>query len=124
MNPRILAPCLLVALAALPASATHGDHDVAVSNFEFTDAESGDATTRVPVGATVTWTWVSGTHSVTSGAHPALDPLVGAGFDSGNRATPLPDEEPVTFSRTFTQPGAYPYYCKLHAGMRGVVVVG
>ena len=28
-----------------------------------------------------------------------------------------------TFTLTFTEPGAYPYVCNIHPGMRGVIVV-
>jgi plastocyanin len=69
----------------------------------------------VPVGATVTWTWVSGFHSVTPTGTPSF---------TGNGG---PVSAPNTFSQTFTTPGTYLYYCVVHgtptAGMRGTIVV-
>ncbi|HET7048769.1 MAG TPA: hypothetical protein VFI54_10925 [Solirubrobacteraceae bacterium] len=41
-----------------------------------------------------------------------------AGADSG-----LPVGRPAPFKLTFTKPGTYVYYCDLHYGMRGIVVV-
>ncbi len=78
------------------------------------DSNFDPATITVAVGDTVTWT-VSSTmpHTVTAD---------GGGFDSG------PLGEGDTFSFTFEEPGAYPYYCLFHGGpggvgMSGVVVV-
>jgi plastocyanin len=73
------------------------------------------ASLTVPVGATVTWTWVSGFHSVTPTGTPSF---------TGNGG---PVSAPSTFSQTFTTPGTYLYYCVVHgtptAGMRGTIVV-
>jgi plastocyanin len=72
------------------------------------------ASLTVPVGATVTWTWVSGFHSVTPTGTPSF---------TGNG----PVSAPTTFSQTFTTAGTYLYYCLVHgtptAGMRGTIVV-
>jgi plastocyanin len=69
----------------------------------------------VPAGATVTWTWVSGFHSVTSTGTPSF---------AGNGG---PVASPSTYSQTFTTPGTYLYYCVVHgtptAGMRGTITV-
>jgi plastocyanin len=68
----------------------------------------------VKVGTTVTWTNEDPTsHTVTSGTRGNPSGL----FDSGDVAPG------ATFSFTFTQPGTYDYYCKIHSGMDGVVVV-
>ncbi len=66
----------------------------------------------VPVGSTVTWVDVSGTHTTTS-----YDGL----WDSGARRLDVGE----TYSYTFNQPGVYRYYCVPHEdqGMIGTVVV-
>jgi plastocyanin len=73
------------------------------------------ANITVPVGATVTWTWVSGFHSVTPTGAPSF---------TGNGA---PVSAPATFSQTFAAPGTYLYYCLVHgtpsSGMRGTIIV-
>ena len=66
-------------------------------------------TTRVAAGATVIWRNTSDIpHTVT-----------GNGFDSGTIAPG------ASYSRTFTQPGSYSYWCTPHrqAGMVGTVLV-
>lgn len=69
----------------------------------------------IPVGTTVTWRWVGGSHDVTPTGNPAF-----AGSGS-------PVSAPHTFSHTFSSPGTYLYFCTVHgspnAGMRGTVVV-
>jgi plastocyanin len=59
-------------------------------------------TVTIKVGETVEWVWVSGTHSVTSGSSCTAD----GKFDSANHATPY------TYTRTFTETGTFPYFCK------------
>jgi plastocyanin len=69
----------------------------------------GPGTVRVAAGATVTWRNTSDIpHTVT-----------GDGFDSGLIAPG------ASYSRTFTQPGSYSYWCTPHrqAGMVGTVLV-
>ncbi|HZR97217.1 MAG TPA: plastocyanin/azurin family copper-binding protein [Chloroflexota bacterium] len=69
------------------------------------------AAITVPVGTTVSWADVSGTHTTTS-----YDGL----WDSERRL-----QVGETFSYTFDQPGVYRYYCRPHenSGMIGTVVV-
>jgi len=63
--------------------------------------------TQVPVGATVTWTWVgSSTHNVTF-----------TDASSGDKTTGQ------SFSRTFSSAGTFNYRCTLHGGMTGAVIV-
>lgn len=58
-------------------------------------------------GGTVTWKQRdSDRHTVT-----------GAGFDSGELS------QGKTFNHTFGEPGVYEYRCKLHAAMRGKIIV-
>jgi plastocyanin len=68
----------------------------------------------VAVGTTVVWTNEDPTsHTVTSGTRGNPSGL----FDSGDVA---PGQ---TFSFTFNEPGTYDYYCKIHGGMDGVIIV-
>lgn len=110
-----------------------------VSGFGVTElAEAPEVT--VKVGESVRWTWNSAhCHSVTSRARgQGSAPLFDSGFhypttppDSPNvsdqaLAYPLLDEDPsLSYTRTFTTPGTYEYYCVHHAsiGMVGVVTV-
>lgn len=81
--------------------------DVAVSDNQFTPAA-----VDVAVGATVAWTWASGsaTHNVTFSGGPAAVATI-ANRNSGGE------------SRTFNTVGTYPYRCTLHAGMSATVTV-
>jgi plastocyanin len=62
-------------------------------------------------GDTVTWTWKSNDHSVTSGTPGAPTGL----FDSGIK------NSGATFSRTFTDPGTISYYCLPHGACCGMI---
>jgi len=81
----------------------------------------GPDNVSIRVGQTVTWRNTSiVTHSVTAdparSPKAALPPGVPA-FDSGDvRAGEV-------FSRTFTVPGTYRYYCTHHDGMVGTITV-
>jgi len=69
---------------------------------------------EVPVGTKVVWTNGDAIeHSVTSG----VPGTPGGAFDSGFFT------EGQTWSFTFDEPGEYPYFCKRHNFMRGVVKV-
>ncbi len=77
---------------------------IRIENFQF-----APATVTVTVGTTVTWKNDDGTlHTVTS----ATKVFSSAGLDEGG-----------VFSYTFTSPGTYTYYCKLHPHMTGTIVV-
>ena len=101
------------AAAALPAAASQSQSKVAVAgqtlqaaidNFAFTPKEM-----TVPVGATVQWTNKDDIpHTVTS------DSKV---FESSILDTNQ------TFQFIFTKPGKFPYFCKLHPHMTGVITV-
>lgn len=87
-----------------PKPATGATVSVSIKNMAF----SPD-TLRIKTGTTVTWMNNDGmTHTVTS--NTSL-------FDSGNLAAGL------SFQYTFNAAGTFTYYCVIHAGMRGVVVV-
>ncbi|HYM14028.1 MAG TPA: plastocyanin/azurin family copper-binding protein [Dehalococcoidia bacterium] len=106
-----------IVMALIPAghdarAATAG---VTVADFSFTDAASGTLTTTISAGDSVLWTWAGGTHSVTADGGSFDDPA-GSSKSSG------------TFSHTFTTPGTYAYYCRIHGapggvGMHGIIVV-
>ena len=76
---------------------------ITVSNNRF-----DPATTTVPPGTTVTWTWAQGSasHNVT--------------FDDGTKS---PTQPAGTYARTFASAGSYPYQCSIHAGMTGTITV-
>ena len=94
----------------VPVSVVDSGHVlVAIDNFLF-----APESISVANGATVTWVNCepAGTepHTTTSAAST---PLWDSGeFPSGDR-----------YSRTFSTPGVYPYFCTSHSGMNGVVVV-
>jgi plastocyanin len=69
----------------------------------------------IHAGDTVQWNWGEQTHSVTSGSNGVADGL----FDTGNHPSPF------TFSFTFTNPGKYDYFCRIHyaMAMTGIVRV-
>jgi plastocyanin len=76
--------------------------EVAVENFRFVPASI-----TVRVGDTVRWKLESGTHTTTSSTG-----VWDSDFAGGDR-----------FSFTFGQPGTYAYFCEIHPGMQGTVVV-
>ncbi len=69
---------------------------------------------EVPAGTTVVWTNGDAIeHSVTNGVPGSP----GGAFDSGFFT------EGQTWSLTFTEPGEYPYFCRRHESMKGMVKV-
>jgi plastocyanin len=79
---------------------------VTIENFTFEPREL-----TISVGATVTWKNADDIpHTATSKDDPQT-------FDSG----PLDTDD--SFSFTFTKPGTYAYYCKVHPHMTGVITV-
>ncbi len=89
--------------AAAPAAAAV---TVGIDNFAFKPANL-----TVAAGTTVTWINHDDVpHTATSKDEPQV-------FDSGALDT---DEK---YSFTFSKPGTYPYYCKVHTHMTGVITV-
>lgn len=85
-------------------------HAVTVDNFSFSPQ-----TLTIKAGDTVTWTWVNGTHSVTSGTSCTPNGT----FDS------TVSTAPKTFTHTFNAAGTFDYFCMVHCsmGMTGTIVV-
>ena len=82
---------------------------VAIANYGFYPA-----TLDVVKGTTVTWVNMDLVqHTVTSGTDQAPTGL----FDSHELS------HMQSFSYTFTAPGTYVYYCDIHPGMTGTIVV-
>jgi amicyanin len=109
MNRRhmlVLCSLLLPAAALRPDAARAADATVTIDNFSFTPAEI-----TVPAGTKVTWTNRDDIpHTVTDAAHPKE--TKSPALDTGD-----------SYSRTFTAPGTYHYFCSLHPHMQGTVVV-
>jgi plastocyanin len=92
-----------------------------VTNFRFElDGNSATQidTAKISVGETVNWTWITGTHTITSGTGSG-DPSVGTLFDQ-----PM-DTNHKNFSFAFPNPGTFHFFCRPHelADMMGVIVV-
>jgi plastocyanin len=104
MRAPVAAVATALAALALAAPATAETTFVSVQHSTFSPASLD-----VLVGDAVSWRNVSlREHDVTSAA---------AGFESGRLA------RNATFAHTFAAPGAFPYICKIHAGMSGHVAV-
>ena len=99
-----------------PQAARTAIVNVGQGGLNFIDQSSGTRTTTIHVGDTVRWVWVGGSHSTTSGSCPGgcqPDGKWDSGVGSG-----------MTFNRTFSQPGTFPYHCTPHgAAMQGAIQV-
>lgn len=103
-HPKPLAPLALAALALLcPSSALAATRTVTVGNDVF-----APKSVTVARGDTVRWVWRS-----RGRRHNVASPAFG---DSGNHRH-------GTFAVRFTRAGSYRYFCYLHDGMSGTVVV-
>jgi len=107
---------LAVLAVALSAAAQGATAQVSVTSNRFTDSASGNSTTTINPGDSVTWTFNGGTHTTTSGTcNPGCTPA--PGWDSGTKSS-------GTFSHTFPTAGNFPYYCIIHGSMmQGTIVV-
>ena len=71
-------------------------------------------TFKISVGTTVTWTNLDSVdHTSTSGISPNFDGAFNSQTLSQNS----------TFSHTFNNPGAFPYFCSIHPSMTAVITV-
>jgi plastocyanin len=79
---------------------------------------------NISVGDTVRWTWGSSGHSVTSGPPCAADSQY-CSPDDMNCASFILNNQGFVYTHTFSQAGAYSYYCSAHCffGMTGTVNV-
>jgi plastocyanin len=96
----------LLLLAAAGGPATAPSTIVKIENFSFQPRQ-------LTIAAGTTVTWENGDdipHTATADGDTPL-------FDSG----PLDTDEKYSF--TFLHPGKYPYYCKVHPHMTGIIVV-
>jgi plastocyanin len=105
----VLGYLALSAASALGASTV----TVAVGGTSFTFTQPNVA---INPGDSIHWVWNGTHHSVTSGALP---PSFNGAFDAGVQSAG------ATFNHTFTQPGVYHYFCRIHyaLGMRGTITV-
>jgi plastocyanin len=92
--------------------------NVGQGGTNFVDQQGGGSTTTIRAGSTVRWVWVNSTHSTTSGICSGTGQCTPDGiWDSGVGTG-------ITFSRTFSTPGTFHYFCRVHdAMMQGIVVV-
>lgn len=112
-SPEVDSPPATVSAAAKPAAEeasvsarSSKQLTVAIDNFNFSPKELS-----VSLGDTVTWINHDDVpHTATSNDDPAA-------FDS--KALDTDDK----YSFTFTKPGTYGYYCKVHTHMTGKIIV-
>ncbi|HTC94262.1 MAG TPA: hypothetical protein VK699_12550 [Terriglobales bacterium] len=99
--------------------------NVGQGGTNFVDQVSGNSTTAVNLGDTVTWIWASGPHSTTSGAcSPGC--TADAKWDSGVHAPAFSFS--ITFDAAqitaFGGGNSFPYFCSIHlASMTGTVLI-
>ena len=74
---------------------------------------------RVDEGATVTWTNRDEAPHTVTGAAVRSDPAGAGAWGSFEQLA-----QGQTFTHTFADAGVFPYYCMIHPGMIGAVVVG
>jgi plastocyanin len=117
---------VLVAATLVVAAAAISPVLAATINVSIEDKTFQPGEIVVAQGDTVTWTVkkaIGDPHTVTSGK--AADADKGAVFDSQKDDPDLNKLKDVggTFSFTFDKAGTYAYFCAIHAGMTGTVVV-
>jgi plastocyanin len=115
MRALVLGLAVGALLAPVAAGATAPDaRDAATATIQVRDFLFRPGYTRIERGDTVSWRLSPGSsiHTVTSRKGARVR------FDSGDNAPGS------TFSRPFPVAGRYPYHCKIHPEMRGVVQVG
>jgi plastocyanin len=111
--PRYLAGLLLLLLlAAAPAQAANTR--VSIANYAWSKPQ-----VRIDLGEKVTWDWLGPdlAHSVTGISANDLQ------WDSDPGTDAPSHRAGDTYTLQFSQPGAYLFQCKLHASVRGEVIV-
>lgn len=113
MVPRLLAGLLAAALA-LPGSAAALNTRVSIANYAWSQPQ-----VHVDLNEKVTWDWLGPdlAHSVTGVSADA------AQWDSDPGTDAPAHRAGDSFTLQFTQPGTYLFQCKLHAAVRGEVIV-
>lgn len=113
MVPRLLGVATAIALL-FPAAAGAANTRVSIANYAWSQPQ-----VRVDLGEKVTWDWLGPdlAHSVTGISPNDLQWDSDPGTDSpAHRAGD-------SYTLQFNQPGEYFFQCKLHAAVRGTVVV-
>lgn len=127
----------LVTIAALagacggssdPADDAGGNsREAATTQAEITAFRYQPNPLEIELGTTVTWTNNDDIdHTVTSGKQEG-DSV--PGVSEGSPAEPdgafrgVLSSKGTTFEFTFTEAGEFPYFCEIHAGMTGIVIV-
>ncbi len=119
MNKHLLFAAILCA-GFLTAGAT--TYTVQVANFQFS-VPGGSSTVNASVGDTITWVWVSGSHTTT--CDPASPQGSGNSLPAGAATWNSPiNSTNKTFSYKLTVAGVYKYWCIPHApDMAGTINV-
>jgi len=131
-KPIYLAASLLAILGVIAIGASTDNSVLAQSDkvqasivpgaSTLTDTAYSPNPIEAKVGQTVVWTNDdSAFHTVTSGTIGAVD--VGKAFDSGLAGPTALTAKGKTFEHKFDTAGEFPYYCTLHPGMVGIVLV-
>jgi plastocyanin len=105
---------------AVGAQSTTVDVQVGVNMLSFSPQQ-----VTIHVGDTVRWTWVSDSHTVTSGSPPGTADGKFCSPNDQNCSAPVVSKTGFVYQHTFTQAGTFPYFCAIHfgSGMTGTVVV-
>lgn len=113
MVPRLLAGGIAIALL-LPASAGAANTRVSIANYAWSQPQ-----VHVDLGEKVTWDWLGPdlAHSVTGISANDLQ------WDSDPGTDAPAHRAGDSFTLQFSQPGEYFFQCKLHAAVRGEVIV-
>jgi plastocyanin len=105
---------LLACLVFGAATASAANRRISIGHYQWSSPQI-----HLDLGEHVTWYWVGPDllHSVTGTS--AND----AGWDSDPGLNTPQHDLGDTYQLTFNQPGTYTFQCKLHAGVRGSVIV-
>jgi len=80
------------------------------------------ARVEIQVGDTVRWEWAEAFHTVNSGVNGVSDGLFCSPNDQGCNNNPTSPMGAV-YEKQFNTPGTFPYFCRIHPGMEGEVLV-
>jgi len=77
---------------------------------------------EIQAGDVVRWEWAEAFHTVNSGVNGVSDGLFCSPDDQNcdnNPASPMG----AVYEKQFNTPGTFPYFCRIHPGMEGEIVV-